>query len=63
MKSTTDMWEDLYQRTGKMPVVPMYGLFPVKLKTHVGAPIYPRTGGEEGWQSSAQGWSRRSWSS
>ena len=34
------MWEDLYRKT-KMPVVPMYGLFPVKLRTHIGAPIYP----------------------
>ena len=34
------MWEYLYKTT-KMPVVPMYGLFPVKLKTHIGSPIYP----------------------
>lgn len=34
------MWENLYKST-KMPVVPMYGLFPVKLKTHIGAPIFP----------------------
>ena len=37
------MWESLYKST-KMPVVPMYGLFPVKLRTHIGAPIYPRPG-------------------
>lgn len=37
------MWESLYKST-KMPVVPMYGLFPVKLKTHIGAPIYPSPG-------------------
>ena len=30
-----DMWEKLYRST-KMPVVPMYGLFPVKLRTHIG---------------------------
>ena len=34
------MWESLYKST-KMPVVPMYGLFPVKLRTHIGSPIYP----------------------
>ena len=38
-----EMWERLYRST-KMPVVPMYGLFPVKLRTHIGAPIYPRAG-------------------
>ena len=37
------MWEYLYKTT-KMPVVPMYGLFPVKLKTHIGSPIYPTPG-------------------
>ena len=37
------MWESLYRST-KMPVVPMYGLFPVKLRTHIGAPIYPEAG-------------------
>ena len=38
-----EMWEKLYRST-KMPVVPMYGLFPVKLRTHIGIPIYPRPG-------------------
>ena len=38
-----EMWEKLYRST-KMPVVPMYGLFPVKLRTHIGVPIYPRPG-------------------
>lgn len=37
------MWESLYKST-KMPVVPMYGLFPVKLRTHIGSPIYPTPG-------------------
>ena len=37
------MWEYIYKST-KMPVVPMYGLFPVKLKTHIGKPIYPKEG-------------------
>ena len=37
------MWESLYKST-KMPVVPMYGLFPVKLRTHIGSPIYPSPG-------------------
>ena len=37
------MWEHIYEST-KMPLVPMYGLFPVKLKTHVGSPIYPKPG-------------------
>ena len=40
MLSILEMWENLYKST-KMPVVPMYGLFPVKLRTHIGAPIYP----------------------
>ena len=37
------MWESLYKST-KLPLVPRYGLFPVKLKTHIGAPIYPSPG-------------------
>ena len=37
------MWERIYQST-KIPMVPMYGLFPVKLKTHIGSPIYPKPG-------------------
>ena len=34
------MWEYMYKST-KLPCVPMYGLFPVKLRTHIGTPIYP----------------------
>ena len=37
------LWEYIYETT-KMPLVPMYGLFPVKLKTHLGKPIYPTPG-------------------
>ena len=37
------LWEYLYETT-KMPLVPMYGLFPVKLRTHLGKPIYPTPG-------------------
>ena len=37
------MWEHIYQST-KMPLVPMYGVFPVKLRTHIGSPIYPKPG-------------------
>ena len=37
------MWDYIYQST-KMPLVPMYGVFPVKLKTHIGSPIYPKPG-------------------
>jgi len=43
MTAGRGMWEYLYKTT-KMPVVPMYGLFPVKLKTHIGSPIYPTPG-------------------
>ena len=32
------LWEHIYETT-KMPLVPMYGLFPVKLRTHLGKPI------------------------
>ena len=35
MTTGKEMWEKLYRST-KMPVVPMYGLFPVKLRTHIG---------------------------
>ena len=37
------LWEYIYETT-KMPLVPMYGLFPVKLRTHLGKPIYPTPG-------------------
>jgi len=37
------VWERLYRAT-KLPVVPMYGLFPVKLRTHIGPPIHPQPG-------------------
>ena len=37
------MWEYIYNTT-KMPIVPVYGSFPVKLKTHIGSPIYPQPG-------------------
>ena len=37
------MWESLY-RSIKVPCVPIYGFFPVKLRTHLGTPIYPRPG-------------------
>jgi len=43
MTAGRKMWEHIYEST-KMPLVPMYGLFPVKLKTHVGSPIYPKPG-------------------
>jgi len=43
MTAGRKMWEYIYKAT-KMPVVPMYGLFPVKLKTHIGTPIYPKPG-------------------
>merc|ERR1712098_20794 len=41
MKSTKNHFENVYQKT-KLPVSPCYGLFPVKLKTHIGTPIYPK---------------------
>ena len=37
------LWEQIYEKT-KMPLVPMYGLFPVKLRTHLGKPIFPKPG-------------------
>ena len=36
-----DIWRALYKRT-KLPLVPMYGGFPVRLTTHVGEPIRVR---------------------
>ena len=30
----------IYERT-RLPIVPIYGGFPVKMKTYVGDPIYP----------------------
>ena len=36
-----DIWRALYERT-KLPLVPMYGGFPVRLTTHVGEPIRVR---------------------
>ena len=33
-----DIWRALYERT-RLPLVPIYGGFPVRLTTHVGAPI------------------------
>merc|ERR1712126_232648 len=41
MKSSKNYFETLYRAT-KLPVSPSYGLFPVKLKTHIGTPIYPK---------------------
>jgi len=43
MKVGRGLWEYIYETT-KMPLVPMYGLFPVKLRTHLGKPIYPTPG-------------------
>ena len=37
------MWKSIFETT-RLPVVPIYGLFPVKLKTHIGRPIYPSPG-------------------
>ena len=36
-----DIWRALYERT-KLPLVPMYGGFPVRLTPHVGEPIRVR---------------------
>ena len=33
-----DVWKHLYEKT-KLPIVPMYGGYPVPLRTHVGEPI------------------------
>ena len=38
-----DVWRALYERT-KLPLVPIYGGFPVRLTTHVGQPIRLRQG-------------------
>jgi len=39
-----DMWESLYATLKNTPMLPMYGVFPVKLTTHIGKPIYPAEG-------------------
>ena len=51
------LWEYLYETT-KMPLVPMYGLFPVKLRTHLGKPIYPTPG----WFLLSRSFSELMWS-
>ena len=38
MRTGEDTWRFLYEKT-KLPLSPAYGGFPVKLTTHVGAPI------------------------
>jgi len=41
MKVGTSVWKTLYEKT-RLPMVPIYGGFPVKLTTHVGDPIRAR---------------------
>jgi len=43
MNAGRGLWEYIYKTT-KLPIVPVYGLFPVKLRTHLGKPIYPTPG-------------------
>ena len=43
MNTGRSLWENLYEST-KLPIVPIYGLFPVKLRTHLGKPIHPTPG-------------------
>ena len=43
MNAGRGLWEYLYETT-KLPIVPIYGLFPVKLRTHLGKPIHPTPG-------------------
>ena len=38
MKTGNSIWRYLYEKT-KLPLVPIYGGFPVKLTTYVGQPI------------------------
>ncbi len=40
MQTGLTWWKRFYQLT-KLPLVPLYGGFPVKLTTHVGEPIHP----------------------
>lgn len=42
LKPFRKAWLKVYSWT-KLPVVPIYGGFPVKLVTHLGKPIYPKT--------------------
>jgi len=44
MQTGGSIWRSLYENT-RLPMVPIYGGFPVKLTTHIGDPIRP--GGDE----------------
>ena len=41
MTTGSAVWRTLYEKT-RLPLVPIYGGFPVKLTTHVGDPIRAR---------------------
>jgi len=41
MKSGGFLWRQIFERI-KMPIIPIWGGFPVKLITHIGEPILPR---------------------
>ena len=41
MATGSAIWRTLYEKT-KLPMVPMFGGFPVKLTTHIGDPIRAR---------------------
>ena len=41
MESGKTIWRTLYERT-RLPMIPIYGGFPVKLITHIGDPIRAR---------------------
>ena len=37
-------WMSKVYEDYRIPLVPMYGGFPVKLKSHIGTPVYPKDG-------------------
>ncbi|XP_023347043.1 transmembrane protein 68 [Eurytemora carolleeae] len=40
MKSFRPVWRYIFEAT-RLPIIPIWGGFPVKLTTHIGVPIYP----------------------
>lgn len=43
MSSFKPVWRYIFEAT-RLPIIPIWGGFPVKLITHIGAPIYPAEG-------------------
>lgn len=55
LQSGMPFWRKLFQWT-KFPLVPLYGMFPVKMTTWVGDPIYPEDhpGGPDSLRAAAK---------